>query len=155
MRAVIRGPPISRLGIYGSFVSTVVRRDGEAGDPDARVSAVAYGGRVLVSGTREQLRQVAAHQIGAGVPERSLGTAAVDAHDEPEPAGSPRLHAGDRVLEDDGSRGWHTEQLGRLEEGVRRGLAGEPELRGLNAGDRDVEQLAQPGALQDRPAVLA
>src|SRR5215207_460354 len=111
--------------------------------------------RSIRSWRREEPTEVVGDDVGAVLGEQFALPAPVHTHDKAESAGPSGLYAGDGVLEDGRPRGCSVEQLGGLQERVRRRLPGEVEGGRLDAGDPSVEEAEQPGTAQDHVAVLA
>ena len=80
---------------------------------------------------------------------------AADADHQAKAAGASRLHAADRVFKDDGALRIDAEELGRLDEQVRRRLALQAEARDVVAVEADVEQIHQAGDLEHRARIAA
>src|SRR5215211_6816142 len=79
-----------------------------------------------------QLLQVGHDTVGSVLAQGRRLADPVDAYDEAEASRPPGLDAGERVLEDGGLARLDRQQLGRMQEGVRRGLA-----RQVPLADRD------------------
>src|SRR5690606_8875142 len=92
---------------------------------------------------------------GARLAQRLRSAAAIDADDEPEPAGTTRGDAGERVLDDDGAPGLRAETACGLEEHVRCGLAGETRALEVDAVDPDIEEPRNARRLEHRRAISA
>src|SRR5262245_37990925 len=75
-------------------------------------------------------------------------------HESESPSGA-RLNTRDGVLDHDRSIRLHTQQLRRLQIGIRRRLAGETLLRDDIAIDTRIEKIAHTGRLQYGLAILA
>src|SRR4051794_38801016 len=102
-----------------------------------------------------QLLQVADHAVGAVLAQGLRLADAVDPHDVAKGAGPAGLDAGQGVLEDRGLARLDGEQLGAVQEGVRRGLAGQVPFADRHAVHPLLHVLPQTGDLQDVGSVGA
>ena len=101
------------------------------------------------------LRQIGHDDIGAGVAQRLRLFATIDADDAAERAGAAGLDTGDRVLDDDGARGFDAEATRRLQKGIRRRLALESEAGDVRPVDSRIEQLRDTRGIEHGRAVVA
>jgi hypothetical protein len=107
------------------------------------------------SGTVQHVGAIGHDHIRTVLPERLGMPGAVNADHVAESAGPPRCHAGQRILEDRGSRRFEPERRGAREERVRGGLAAKMLALGDNAIDPRLEQILDPGGRQHVAAVGA
>ena len=80
--------------------------------------------------------------------------ASSNANHKSEPAGTPRLHADDRVFEDDGTSRWSLELPGRFQEHVRLRLARKAEPSKIDAVYAHVKKVGEACRIEHRRTVL-
>ena len=80
--------------------------------------------------------------------------ASSNANHKSEPAGTTRLHADNRVFEDDGASRWSLEPPGRFQEHVRRRLARKTEPSKIDAVYANVKELGEACRIEHRGTVL-
>lgn len=103
---------------------------------------------------KRQLTEVGDDDIRAMCSKVDGVIASSDTNHKPEPAGTPRLHADDRVFEDDGTSRWSLELPGRFQEHVRRRLARQTEPSEIDAIYANVEELGEACRIEYRRTVL-